>query len=74
MATGPFGPVTEKPTGPDEKSLVQILKFKYFLYLNEISSQNSNSIFLYLNEISSQHSNSILGFLYFTFPQLLKHH
>ena len=67
MATGPFGPVTEKPTGNDEKSLGQILKFKYFLYLNEISSQNSNSIFLYLNEIGSQHSNSIEVFFILLF-------
>ena len=29
MATDPSGPVTEKSTGPDEKSLVQIFKFTY---------------------------------------------
>ena len=29
MAPGPSGPVTKKLTGPDEKSLVQIFKFKY---------------------------------------------
>ena len=38
MVTGPSGPVTEKSTGPDEKSLVQIFKFKYFQFLAELFS------------------------------------
>ena len=59
VATGPSGPVPEKSTGPDEKWLVQIFKFKYFLYLNEISSQHSNPFFIHLNEICSQLFNSI---------------